>query len=158
MFRWPSISVINSGSNRYYMIISFRTFKISWNKFFLNYLCWSWAHGWHLVDYSISLFRKSFTLSKVHASILSTLLIVLIGFPRCGMAFYDGTAHACIWNKLNNVRHDQMLSLNTDHSILQTSRVDCSPGVIEQFQQALSVIIPSQQLLVSSKQSRTYYK
>jgi hypothetical protein len=37
--RRPGVSVINTASILRYMMVSFRTFKISWNTYFLNYLC-----------------------------------------------------------------------------------------------------------------------
>jgi len=51
------------------------------------------SYGQHLVDSSIALFSKSLTLSNVSAFIHSKLLIVLMGFPRLGAAFYTQTAH-----------------------------------------------------------------
>jgi len=41
----------------------------------------------------------------VYALILSKLLIVLMGFPRLGKAFYTETAHYCTFSLLYDVRH-----------------------------------------------------
>jgi len=51
-----------------------------------------------------------------------------------------------------------MWFLNGGHSIPEASSVDCSSRVIEWFEEALSVVIPSKRLSVSSKPSRTSFK
>jgi len=104
LFCWPGFSIINTACILCYMKVSFRSFKIFWNTYFLNYLCQTWSHGWHRIDSSIALFWKSLTLSKVYAFILSTLLIVPIGFPRLGAVFYTQTAHDCTESQLYDVR------------------------------------------------------
>jgi len=104
-FRRPGVSVINTASILCYMKVSFRTFKISWNTYFLNYPCSTWSHGRHLDDSCIALFSKYLTLPNVYAFILSKLLIALMGFPRLGAAFYPETAHECTQSKLYDVRH-----------------------------------------------------
>jgi len=87
------------------MQVSFRTFKISWNTYVLNYLCLTWSHGRHLVDSSIALFSKCLTLSNVYAFILAKLLIALMGFPRLRAAFYTETAYEYTWSQLYDVCH-----------------------------------------------------
>jgi len=77
------------------MKVNFRTFKISWNTHFLNYLGQTWFQGLHLIDSSLALFSKSLTLPNVYALILSKLLIALMGFPRLGAAFYTEAADEC---------------------------------------------------------------
>jgi len=104
-FRWPGASVINTAKILCYMTVNFRTSKISWNTYFLNYLCYTWFHGRHFIDSSISLFSKSLTFPNVYAFILSKLLIALMGFPRLGAAFYTETAHECTYSQLYDVRH-----------------------------------------------------
>jgi len=104
-FRRPGVSVINTASILCYMKVSFRTFKISWDTYFLNYLCQTRFHGRHLIDSSIALFSKSLTLPDVYAFILSKLLIALMGCPRPGAAFYTETAHECTQSQLYDVCH-----------------------------------------------------
>jgi len=50
-----------------------------------------------------------------------------------------------------------MWFLNAAHSILEAAMVDGSSRVIEQFEEALSVLIPNERLSVSSKWSRTSF-
>jgi hypothetical protein len=52
-----------------------------------------WSHGQHLVDYNITLFWNSFSLPDVDASILSKLLISLMGFTRLGVIIYIQSTH-----------------------------------------------------------------
>ena len=87
------------------MKVSYRTFKISWNTYFLNYLCQTWFHGQHLVDSNIALVSKSLTLPNVYAFTLSILLIALMVFTRLAAAFYTETAHECTWSQLYDVHH-----------------------------------------------------
>jgi len=77
------------------MMVSFRTFKILSNKYFLNDLCQTWSPGRHLSDLSIAVFWKSLTVPNVDAFILSSVLIALMGFARVGAAFYTETADDC---------------------------------------------------------------
>jgi len=91
-FDRPGVSVINTSSILCYMKVSFSTSKISWNMYILNYLCYTWFHGWHLIDSSVALFSKPLTLPNGYAFISSKLLIVLTGFPRLGAALYTKTA------------------------------------------------------------------
>jgi len=51
-----------------------------------------------------------------------------------------------------------MWFLNASHSIQEASSVDCSLRIIEKFEGALSVVIPSKRPSVSSKQSSTSFK
>jgi len=51
-----------------------------------------------------------------------------------------------------------MWFLNAGHSISEASSVDCSSCVIELFEEALSLVIPSKWLSVSSKRSSTSFK
>jgi len=104
-FRRPDVSIINTGSVLCNLKVSFSTFKVSWNTYFLNYLCQTWSHGKYLVDSCIALVSKSLTIPIVCVFILSKLLIALIGFPRLGTAFYTQTVHDCNWSKLNGVHH-----------------------------------------------------
>jgi len=104
-FQQPGVSGINTPSILCYMKVNFSTFKISWNRHFLNYLSLTWSHGWHLIDSSIALFSKSLTLPNVYAFILSKLLIALMVFPRLGAAFYTKTAHKCAYSQLYDVCH-----------------------------------------------------
>ena len=87
------------------MKVIFRTFKISWNTYCLNYLCKSLFHGRHLIDSSSAHCSKSLTLPDVYAFILSTLLIALMGFPRLGAAFHTETAHELTQSEVYDVRH-----------------------------------------------------
>jgi len=104
-FWQPVVSVINPASNLCCMTVSFRSFKMSQNTYFLNNLCQTQSHSWHLVDSSIALFLQSLTLPNVCVFILSKLLIALMGFPRLDAAFYTETTHERTGNKWNNVRH-----------------------------------------------------
>jgi hypothetical protein len=89
----------------YHMKVSFRTFKISWNTYFLKYLCQTRSHGRHLVDSSIALVSKSLTLPDFHACILSKVLIVLVGFPTLRAAFYTETGHEFTSSQQYDLRH-----------------------------------------------------
>jgi len=99
----PGISIINTVSICRYMKVSFRLFKITWNMYFLNYLCYTWSHGWQLVYSSIVPFTKSLTLPNDYVLILLKLQIVLMGFPRFGAAFYTRIAHECPYSKPNDM-------------------------------------------------------
>ena len=101
----PGVSVLSTPINLYYRKVSFRTFKISWNTYFLNSLYWNWFHGRHLIDSIIALCSKSLTLPNVNAFIVSKLLIALMGFQRLGAVFQTQTAHECTWSELYDVRH-----------------------------------------------------
>ena len=130
-FRRPGVSVINTASILSFMKVSFRTFKISCNTHFLNYLCYIWSHGRHLVDSSIALFSKSLTLSNVYAFILAKLLIALMGFPRCGTAFtprlfMNAPKAICMPCAMHSIWF-----LNAGHLIPEAASVDCSSRVIE---------------------------
>jgi len=92
-FWQPGVRVINTASIRCYMNVSFSTFKISGNTYSLNYLCYTWSPGRHLVGSSIAPLMKSVTLPNVYAFILSKLLIALMGVPRPVVAFSTQTAH-----------------------------------------------------------------
>jgi len=105
LFRWPGVSVINTASILCYMKVSFRTFEISSNMYFLNDLGKTWSHGRRIIESSIALFSKSLTLPKVYAFILPKVLIALMGFQRLCMAFYTETAHVCTHSQLYDVCH-----------------------------------------------------
>ena len=94
-FRRPGVSVINTAIILCYMKVSFGTFKISWNMYFLNHLCQTMSHGRHYIDCSIALTSMSLTLSDVYPLILSKLRITLIVIRWLGVAFYTKTAHEC---------------------------------------------------------------
>jgi len=104
-FQSPGVSFINTASIVCYVKVNFRTFKISWNTYFLNYLCKTWLHGRHVMDSSIALCSKYLTLANVSDFILSWLLIALMGFPELGVAIYNETAHECTYSQLHHVRH-----------------------------------------------------
>jgi len=104
-FRQPGVSIIYTASISCYMNVSFRLFTISWNTYFLKYLCQIRPHSQHLVDSSIALFSLSLTLPNVCALILSKSLIALMGIPQLGAAIDPKTAHECTQSKLNDVRH-----------------------------------------------------
>jgi len=87
------------------MNVRCRTFNISWNTYFLKYLCKTLSHGWHLIDSCIDLFSKYLTCPNVYAFILSTLLIALMGFRRLGAALYSKTAHEWSQSQPCNVPH-----------------------------------------------------
>jgi len=100
----PGVSVINTASILCYIKVSFKTFIISWNTYFLKYLCFTWSYSRHLVDSGIALFSKSLTHPNVYAFILSKLLIALMHIPKLGEAFYTGTAHGCTKSQLYDMR------------------------------------------------------
>jgi len=78
---------------------------MSWNTYFLNYLCQTWSHSWHLVDCRIALLFQALTLPNVCGFVLSRLLIVLMGFPRLPAAADPKTAYIDTRSKLNDMRH-----------------------------------------------------
>jgi len=104
-FRRQGVSVIPTPSIHCFIKVSFRTAKVSWNMYFLNYLCRTWTHGWPHVDVSIALLSKSLTLPIDCTYILSNLLIMLIGFHRLCVAIYTETAYESTQSGLNNVCH-----------------------------------------------------
>jgi len=79
--------------------------KFCWNMYFLNYLCYTWSHSWHLVDSSIELFSKSLTCPNVFSFFLAKLLTALMGFERLRAAFYTKTTHERTQSQLNDVCH-----------------------------------------------------
>jgi len=104
-FRQPGVSINDWASILCYMKVSFSTFNLSWNTYFLIYLCQTWFHGRRRIDSSVALFSNPLTLPNVDAFILFTLLIVLMGFSRLGAACHTETAHECIYSQLYDVRH-----------------------------------------------------
>jgi len=109
--------------------------------YFLNYLCLSWSHGRHRVDSSSALISKSLTLPTVCAFILSKFVIMLMGFPRLGVAFYTETVHECTYSQLYSMRHGwyvvpQCWPLNsgglkgwlqlTSHRVIWGSSISCN--------------------------------
>jgi hypothetical protein len=104
-FWWPGLSIINTASIFWYMMVTFSSFKIYCNTYFPNCLGYTWSHNWVLVELSIALFLKSLTLPNLYASILSKLLIVLIGYSRFCVAYYTKTLYECTKRQLNNVHH-----------------------------------------------------
>jgi len=105
LFWWPGVSGINTASILCYMMVSFMSFKMSWNMYFLNYLCQTWSHSRHLVDSSIAQFSQSLTLHNVRGFIHSKLLITLKGFPRVDAAIYPEFVPEGTKCKVNDVRH-----------------------------------------------------
>ena len=87
------------------MKVNFRTFKISWTTYFLNYFCETLSRGRSLVDCSIVVFSKSYTLPNVGAFIFSTTMIACMGFPRLCAAIFTESAHECTWSRLYDVCH-----------------------------------------------------
>ena len=108
-FRWPCVSVINTSSIHCYMKVSFRTFNISWNLYFLNYLCQTHCHGRQLIDWSIALFSKSLTVANVYAFNQAKLLIVLMRLSIFRATLYTETAHECTESQLYDVCHARYL-------------------------------------------------
>jgi len=107
--KWAGASVINTVGIHCSMKVTFRNFEFSCNTYILNYLCYIWSLGQHLVDSCIALFLKSLTLLDVYGFIFATLLIVLMGFPRRTGACYSESAHKCSWSKLYDVHHEWKL-------------------------------------------------
>ena len=105
LFWRPGFSLINTASILCYMMVSFRSFIVSRNTYFLNYLCQTWSHSRHLIDSSMALFPQSLTLPNVCASSLSKLVITLMRLPRLGVACYTKIAHERTQSKLNDVCH-----------------------------------------------------
>jgi len=140
------------------MTVSFRNFKISWNLYFLNNLCKTWAHGRYLIDCSSAPLSKFLTLPNLKAFIPSKFLILLMGFPRFGVAFYSKTADECTEASCLRCAMYGLWVLNACHLIPQVSRANCISQVINSFEEALSVGIQSQRLSVSSKQSWSSFK
>jgi len=58
LFQQPGVSIINPATILCYRNVCFSTFKISWNTYFLYYLCYIWPHEEHVVDCSIALIRS----------------------------------------------------------------------------------------------------
>ena len=109
-FQWPGISVINKANILYSMKVSFKCFEMSWNTYFLYYLCQIWSHSRHLVDSSIALFSQSLTLSNICAFILSKLLITLICYHRLQEALSTETAHEYTQSKQNDMHHAEYVA------------------------------------------------
>jgi len=130
-FRCPSVSVINTGSIFCYMKVNFRTFKISWNTYLLNYLCWTWFYARHLIDSSVALFRSLWLFSM---SMLSFT-------PNCWshpLASQDLVWHFTLRMLMNAPKASCMTCamqgiwfLQAGHLIAEASSVDCSSGVIK---------------------------
>lgn len=70
------------------MKVHYITFRISQNKYFLNYLCETKFYRGHLVDSGIPSCRMN-----VCGDIFSKLLIVYMGLPRLGVACHTETSH-----------------------------------------------------------------
>jgi len=156
---WQSgVSVLHTARIPCYIMVSFKTLKITWNYYLFNNLCLSWSDGWHLVDPSIALFTKSLTLPNVYAFIFSKLLITLIRIWRVGEAFYTQTTHECIKRSWMMWGMHGMWVFNAGHSILDTSRVNSDFWAVNYYEEVVSVVISSQQLLVNSKRSRTQFR
>jgi len=102
-FRWPGVGGINTESICWYVKVSFGSFKMSSNVFFLNCLCYTWSNTQHLVVPSMALFSQSLTLPNNCAFILSKLVIALRGFPRLGAAWYPETPHKHTQSKLTDL-------------------------------------------------------
>jgi len=157
-FRWPGVSVINTASILCYLKVSFRSFKMSWNTYFLNFLCQTQLHSQHLVDCSIALFR-SFWLFPMSVLSFSTNCwlrwwasqnLVRPLTPR----LLINTPKACC---MTRAMHG-MWFLIADLIISEESRGASGSWVIEWFDEALSVIIHTIQSSVSLKQSKTCFK
>jgi len=101
----PGVSIINTSSMLCYLKMCFKTFRISRNMYFFNYLCYTCSHGRSLPDFCIALCSKSLVIWTIYAFILSKLLIALMGFPRLCSACFTRTAHECTQSKLNDMRH-----------------------------------------------------
>jgi hypothetical protein len=133
LFRWPGVSLNNTAIIHSYRNVSFQTFKILWNQYFIDYLLETWSHCQHLVDSSITLASKHLTLPNVYAFIHSRLLSALMAAeqlvwsvtPRQLMNAPKACGMPCAMHGL--------WFLNAGHLILQESRVDCSSPVIEYF-------------------------
>ena len=69
--------MINTAGVLCYMMVSFRSFWMTWNRYFLKYRCLTWCHWWHLVDSSIAISSQSLTLPNVCEFILTTMLVTL---------------------------------------------------------------------------------
>jgi len=104
-FRKPCVTVINTASIRCYIKVSFKFFKISWDTYFLKYLCRTWSHSRLLIHSSVALFSQFLTLLNVCTFILSKLLIALMGFPRLGVAVYTEIDHEPTKSKQTDVHH-----------------------------------------------------
>jgi len=130
-FRRPGDRVINTVSILYKMKVSFRTFNVSWNTDFLNYLCQTWCHCWHLINFSIALFSNSLTLHNVYASFSANCWspswasqeLVRPFTPRLVMNTPKASCMACAMHG--------MWFLIAGHWIPENSSVDCNLGVIE---------------------------
>jgi len=130
-FRRPGVSVINTASILWYMTVNFRTFKISWNTYLLNYLCETWFHGRYHIDSIVALFSKSLALPNVYDFNLSKLLIALMGFARLGGSFtprllMNAPKASCMTCAMHG-----MWFLSAGHSIAEASSIDCSSRVIK---------------------------
>jgi len=140
------------------MTVNFRTFKISWNPYFLNYLWYTLLHGQHIIDSRVALSSKCLTLPNVYAFILSN-------FWLCSWASQDLVWPFTPRQLMNSPPASGMMCalhgmwfLSAGHSIAEASSVECSSCVIELFEEALWVVIPSNHPSVSSKQSRSSLK
>jgi hypothetical protein len=111
--------------------------------------------------------RLNLVLPKVR-SVWRYLISMLSFSPicwSCSLVTHDLLRHYTPWLRMNAPTASGMTCtvhgmwfLNAGHSILESSSVDYSLQVIELFQEVWSVVIPSKQPSVSSKQSSMPFK
>jgi hypothetical protein len=86
-------------------MVNDKTFKISSDTHYPNYLSTTWSVGSHHGDSRIALFSKKWTVPIVKTFILSKLVITLMGFRTLRRTFHTQTASDYTWKKLNDVCH-----------------------------------------------------
>jgi len=131
LFRRPGVSIGYTSIIHCYMMVSFRTFNWSQNTYILNYHWKMWFHGRHLLDYYSTLFLNLLTLPDVYASILSKLLISLMGFTGLGAIFHIQSTPACTRASWMPCAMQVMSFISASHSNVESSRVDHNWWVIE---------------------------
>jgi len=157
-FRWPGIRVFNTASILCYMKVNFRTFKISWNTYFLTILAKPGFMADILLILALPSFRNLWLFSMSMHSFCpncwshswASQNLVRPSTPRLLMNAPNATCTTCAMHT--------MWFLNAGHSISVASWVDCRLSVMKWFEEALTVVIPSERPSVRSKQSSMFLK
>ena len=138
------------------MKVSLGTVTITWNMYFLNYVCYFMVDTmlilalpflWSLWLFPMSML--SFSPNCWSCSWASQDLVRLLT-PRPLMNASEASWMMCAMHG--------MWVLDAGHMILEASWAGCNSWVMDQFEKALSVLTPSKRPSVSSNPSRTSFK
>jgi len=158
LFRQPGGSVINTPSIFCFMLVSFRTFKISWSTCFSNIFAKPVFMADTLLILALPYFR-SFWLFPMSMLSLSpnfwscSRASQYLGQPFTPRLLKNAPKDSCMTFAVHG-----MWFLNAGHSIPESSRVACSSRVIELSGEALLVQIGSKRPSVSSNRLKTFLK